>query len=74
MEGVVDDNPYWDAVAVCELLDEKRMVTLMSAFLFDATAVDDLREAQSQYCNVLKRLPTPAQAFARQLENWPCVA
>jgi hypothetical protein len=60
---VLAGNPYADALATAELLDERGAVTALEAALFDQATRDHYARARADYHQTVATLPDTCEAF-----------
>jgi hypothetical protein len=63
LEPVLAGNPYADALATAELLDERGAVTALEAALFDQATRDHYARARADYHQTVATLPDTCEAF-----------
>jgi len=71
LDSLLRANPYVDALAAVELLDEERVIAMLEALLFDRDARSALASRQADYVAAVERLPRAAEVIERFLEGRP---
>jgi len=66
---ILRDNPYTDAVARVEVLDDLDFHQVASRLLFDSPARDEFAHRQARYAAAVDRLPSGAELIARPLSE-----
>ncbi|MGC5010648.1 DUF6365 family protein [Streptosporangium sp. DT93] len=64
MEPLLSGNPYLDAVAHNEILDERAVVEGLTALLYDAPTQERLAAARATYLERIAQVPDAAEAVA----------
>jgi hypothetical protein len=65
LEPLLAGNPYADALATAELLDEHGAVTVLEAALYDQATRDSYARARADYHRTVAALPDTCETFTR---------
>jgi hypothetical protein len=68
LRPLLRDNPYCTALDVVELTDEPRFMETCRRLLFDAQGRDEALARQTEYVELIKRLPSAAQLIDSLLQ------